>query len=335
MRAYELRDYGIEHLAVAERPDPSPGPGQVVVRVRAVSLNFRDTLIAKGVYSRKLRLPVVPCSDAAGEIVAVGDGAKRFRVGDRVAANFMPGWIEGEVTAEKARTALGAASDGVLAEQVVFDQQALVQIPEGLSFEEASTLPCTGVTAWNALMVSGRLRAGETVLLLGTGGVSIFALQLARLAGALVIITSSSEEKLARARALGADVGIDYKATPDWEVKVRELTAGRGVDHVIEVGGAETLPKSVRAARYGGHIALIGNLTGRGGVDIVPIFMKSLRVDGVFVGSRAMFEDLNRAVSCARLHPVIDRVFPFQETPDALRYMESGAHFGKIVIRID
>jgi NADPH:quinone reductase-like Zn-dependent oxidoreductase len=334
MRAYELRDYGIENLALAERPDVQPGPGQAVVRVRAVSLNFRDTLVAKGLYSRKLRLPLVPCSDAAGEVVAVGEGVRRVRVGDRVAANFMPGWVEGALTEAKARTALGAAVDGVLAEQVAFDQQALVQIPEALSFEEGATLPCTGVTAWNALMVSGGLRAGETVLVLGTGGVSIFALQLARIAGALVIITSGSDEKLARARALGADVAINYKATPDWEEKVWELTAGRGVDHIVEVGGAETLPKSVRAARYGGHVALIGNLTGRGGVDIVPIFMKSLRVNGILVGSRAMFEDLNRAVAHSGLHPVIDRVFPFEEAPDALRYMESGAHFGKIVIRV-
>ncbi|MDE3136114.1 MAG: NAD(P)-dependent alcohol dehydrogenase [Acidobacteriota bacterium] len=335
MRAYELRDYGIEHLTLAERPDLQAGPGQAVVRVRAVSLNFRDTLVAKGLYSRKLRLPLVPCSDCAGEVIAVGEGVKRLRVGDRVAANFMPGWTEGAVNEEKARTALGAAVDGVLAEQVAFDQRALVQIPEALSFEEAATLPCTGVTAWNALIVAGGLRAGETVLVLGTGGVSIFALQIAHMAGALAIITSSSDEKLARARALGADVGINYKTTPDWEEKVRELTAGRGVDHVVEVGGAETLPKSVRATRYGGHIALIGNLTGRGGVDIVPIFMKALRVSGVFVGSRAMFEDLNRAVAHSGLRPVVDRVFGLEQAVEALRYMESGAHFGKIVVRVD
>jgi NADPH:quinone reductase-like Zn-dependent oxidoreductase len=335
MRAYELRDYGIEQLALAERPDPRPGPGQVAVRVRAVSLNFRDTLVVKGLYSRKLHLPLVPCSDAAGEVIAVGEGVKRFRAGDRVSANFMPLWVEGRLNDERARTALGAAVDGVLAEQVVFDQQALVQIPEMLSFEEASTLPCAGVTAWNALMVAGGLRASETVLVLGTGGVSIFALQFARMAGALVMITSSSDEKLARARELGADVGINYKTTPDWEDKVRELTARRGVDHVIEVGGAETLPKSVRAVRFGGHVALIGNLTGRGGVDIVPIFMKALRVSGVLVGSREMFEDMNRAIAHSGLHPVIDRVFTFDQAAEALRYMESGAHFGKIVIRVD
>ena len=334
MRAYELHDYSIEHLALGERPDPKPGPGQAVVRVRAVSLNFRDTLVAKGLYSRKLRLPLVPCSDGAGEVIAVGDGVKRVRAGDRVAANFMTGWIEGEVTEEKARTALGAAQDGVLAEQVVFDEQALVHVPETLSFEEAATLPCTGVTAWNALMVAGGLRSGEVVLVLGTGGVSIFALQLAHMAGAFVIVTSSSDEKLDRARALGAEVGINYKTTPDWEEKVRELTARRGVDHVIEVGGAETLPKSARAARFGGHIALVGNLTGRGGVDLVPLFMKALRVNGIFVGSRSMFEAMNRAIAHSGLRPVIDRVFPFEQAAEALRYMESGAHFGKIVIRV-
>ncbi len=335
MRAYELRNYGIEHLAMAERADLRPGPGQAVVRVRAVSLNFRDTLVVKGLYSRKLRLPLVPCSDAAGEVIAVGDGVKRFRPGDRVAGNFMPLWAEGRLNDEKAKSALGAGVDGVLAEQVVFDQNALVQIPEILSFEEASTLPCAGVTAWNALMVAGNLRASETVLVLGTGGVSIFALLFARMAGALVMVTSSSDEKLARARELGADVGINYKTTPDWEEKVRELTARRGVDHIIEVGGAETLPKSVRAARFGGHVALIGNLTGRGGVDIVPVFMKALRVTGILVGSRDMFEDMNRAIAHSRLHPVIDRVFPFDQFPDALRYMESRSHLGKIVIRVD
>lgn len=334
MRVHELRDYGIEHLKMAERPDLAPGPGQVVVRVRAVSLNFRDTLVAKGLYSRKLRLPLIPCSDASGEVIAAGEGVSRFRVGDRVAANFMPAWIEGEVTEEKARSALGAAVDGVLAEQVAFDERSLVRIPEGLSFEEASTLPCTGVTAWNALMVAGALKAGDTVLVLGTGGVSIFALQLARLAGARVFITSGSDEKLRRAADLGASAAINYKSTPDWEEKVRELTGRRGVDHVIEVGGGETLPKSVRAARFGGHIALIGNLTGRGGVDIVPIFMKGLRVNGIFVGSRAMFEDMNRAIAQAGMHPVIDRVFAFEEAAAALRYMESGAHFGKIVVRV-
>lgn len=334
MRAYELQDYGIEHVTLAERADPRPGPGQVVVRVRAVSLNFRDTLVAKGLYSRKLRLPLVPCSDAAGEVKAIGEGVSRLKAGDRVAANFMPAWVEGEVNEEKARSALGAAVEGVLAEQVVFEERALVHVPEGLTFEEASTLPCTGVTAWNALMVSGQLKAGETVLVLGTGGVSIFALQLAALAGARVMITSSSDEKLERAKELGAAATINYKTTTDWEEKVREMTGRRGVDHVIEVGGGETLPKSVRATRFGGHIALIGNLTGRGGVDIIPIFMKGLRVNGIFVGSRAMFEDMNRAIAQAKMHPVIDRVFEFEEAGAALRYMETGAHFGKIVIRV-
>ncbi len=341
MRAYELRGYepgpghGFEQLTLAERPDPQPGPGQVVMRVRAVSLNFRDTLVAKGLYSRKLRLPLVPCSDAAGEVIAVGGGADRFRVGDRVAANFMPAWTEGEVNEARAKSALGGDVDGVLAEQVAFDQQALVRIPEPLSFEEASTLPCAGVTAWNALMVAGKLHAGETVLVLGTGGVSIFALQFARLGGARVIVTSRSDEKLARARELGADAGINYKTTPDWEEKVWEMTSRRGVDHVVEVGGAETLPKSMRSVRFGGHIALIGNLTGRGGVDFVPIFARALRVSGIFVGSRVMFEEMNRAIAHAGLRPVIDRVFSFEQAAEALRYMEGGTHFGKIVIRLE
>jgi NADPH:quinone reductase-like Zn-dependent oxidoreductase len=334
MLAYELRDFSLDRLEAAERPDLSPGPGQAVVRIRAVSLNFRDTLVAKGFYSRKLPLPLMPCSDAAGEVVAAGQGVTRVRPGDRVAGIFMPRWIDGEVDEEKARSAVGAGSGGVLAEQVLFDQQALVHIPSTLSFEEAATLPCAGVTAWNALMVSGHLSPGQTVLALGTGGVSIFTLQLARIAGARVIITSSSDEKLRRARDLGAAETINYKTTPDWEEKVRELTGKRGVDHVIEVGGAETLPKSVRAARFGGHIALVGNLTGRGGVDIVPIFMKGLRVNGIFVGSRVMFEDMNRAIEQSGMHPVIDRVFAFEQAAEALRYMEAGAHFGKIVIRV-
>jgi NADPH:quinone reductase-like Zn-dependent oxidoreductase len=335
MRAYELRDYGIEHLALTERPDPRPEPGQVVVRVIAVSLNFRDLLVVKGLYSRKLRFPLVPCSDAAGEVLAVGEGVTRVRPGDRVAGTFMPRWIDGEMDEDKARSALGAALEGVLAEQVVFDQQGLVHIPPSLSFEEAAALPCAGVTAWNALMVSGGLRPGETVLALGTGGVSILALQFARMAGARVIVTSSSDEKLRRARELGAEAGINYVMTPAWEEKVFELTNRRGADHVIEVGGAETLPKSVRAARFGGHIALIGNLTGRGGVDIVPVFMKGLRVNGILVGSRAMFEDMNRAIERSGMHPVIDRVFRFEEAVEALRHMAGRAHFGKIVVRVN
>jgi NADPH:quinone reductase-like Zn-dependent oxidoreductase len=304
------------------------------VRVRAVSLNYRDRLVIGGIYSRKLRLPLVPCSDAAGEVIAVGEGAALWRPGDRVMANFMPGWIEGEVNEEKAKTALGAGVDGVLAEQVVFDERALVRITEGFSFEEAATLPCAGVTAWNALMVAGNLKPGDSVLLLGTGDVSLFGLQFAHAVGARVIITSSSDEKLARARDLGAAECINYRATPDWEEKVRELTGRRGVDHVLEVGGAGTLAKSARAARFGGHIALIGNLTGRDGVDIVPVFMKCLRLSGMLVGSRVMFEQMIRAIELSRLRPVVDRVFRFEDAAQALAYAGEGSRFGKVVIRV-
>lgn len=335
MRAYELSSFGIDHLSLVERRDPKLGPGMVTVRVQAVSLNYRDKLVVNGEYSRRLHFPLIPCSDAAGEILAVGEGVTRFRPGDRVAANFMPGWIDGQINEKKARTALGAAVDGVLAEQVVFNQHALVEVPKTLSIEEAATLPCAGLTAWNALMVAGNLKPGETVLLLGTGGVSLFGLQFAHAAGALTIITSSSEEKLAKARDLGATVGINYTTVHDWEEQVRELTGGRGVDHVVEVGGAETLERSARATRFGGHIALVGDLAGRGGTDIVPLFMKCLRLSGILVGSRAMFEDMNRAIAHIGLRPIVDRVFAFEEAVEALQYMESPNRFGKIVIRVD
>jgi NADPH:quinone reductase-like Zn-dependent oxidoreductase len=304
----------------------------VLVRIKAASLNYRDLLVAKGLYSRNLPLPLIPLSDASGEVAEVGPGVSRVRPGDRVAGIFMQAWIDGEPTEAKAKSALGGAIGGVLAEAVVFDQEGVVPIPEHLSYEEAATLPCAAVTAWHALIVSGRVRAGETVLVQGTGGVSIFALQFARLSGARVIATSSHDEKLERARQLGASDGINYKTTPDWDARARELTGGAGVDHVIEVGGAGTLPKSLKAVRMGGHIPLIGILTG-GEFNPTPLLMKSVRLQGIFVGSRAMFEAMNRAIALHRLRPVVDRIFPFDEAPEALRHLERGAHFGKVVIR--
>ena len=331
MRIHRVGD--LDGLRAEELPEPRPGPGQVRVRIRAASLNYRDLLVVKGTYSRHLPLPLVPLSDGAGEVVEVGPGATRFDVGARVAGIFMQTWLEGALTDVKGKSALGGAIDGVLAEQVVFHENGLVAVPDQLSFEEAATLPCAAVTAWNALIEAG-LKAGDTVLTLGTGGVSLFALQFARLAGAQVFITSSSDEKLARAKELGASEGINYKTTPEWDKKVRELTGGVGVDHVVEVGGAGTLPRSLRAVRTGGHVALIGVLSGGGEVNPMPVLMKAVRLQGVFVGSRAMFEAMNRAVAERKMRPVIDRVFPFTEVQAAYRHLESGSHFGKIVVRM-
>ena len=333
MRAYEIRDtFGVDALALSERPDPKPGPGQVVVKTKAVSLNFRDLLVVKGDYSRKLPLPMTPCSDCAGEVAAVGEGVTRVKVGDRVAGIFMQTWLDGEVNEAKAKSALGAAIGGVLAESVLLHESGLVHIPAHLSFEEAATLPCAGVTAWHALIAEGGLKPGDTVLTLGSGGVSLFALQFARLAGARVISTSGSDEKLARLCGLGASHGINYKTTVDWDKRVRELT-GAGVDHIVEVGGASTLPKSIKAVRMGGRISLIGNVAGGGEFNPLPLLMKTVRLQGIFVGSREMFEAMNRAISAHSLRPVVDRVFPFAEAREAMHYLESGAHFGKVCIQ--
>jgi NADPH:quinone reductase-like Zn-dependent oxidoreductase len=333
MRAVEIRDaFGLDHLAFAERPDPVPGPGQALVRIRAASLNYRDLLTVEGKYNPKQKLPLIPCSDGAGEVVAVGDGVTRVRPGDRVSAIFAQRWIAGEPTRERLRSTLGGPLDGTLAELAVFDQEGLVKIPEHLTDEEAATLPCAAVTAWTAL---DGITAGDTVLLQGTGGVSIFALQLAHLRGARVIITSSSDEKLARARELGATERINYRETSDWGAKAKELTGGTGVDLVVEVGGAGTLKQSLQAVRMGGTIALMGNLAGTTAEIPLPlIFMQNVRVQGILVGPRESFEALNRAVAFHHLHPVIDRVFPLEEVRAAFEHMRAGGHLGKVCVRI-
>ncbi len=335
MRVFEIRDrFGIEALKLSEWEDPVPGYGQVVVRVRAVSLNYRDLMTVQHGALRNLRLPLIPCSDGAGEVIRVGEGVSRVKPGDRVAGIFMQSWLAGGPSEAHARSALGGALDGVLAEQVVLSEEGVVFFPEHLSYEEAATLPCAAVTAWQALMTQGGLKAGDTVLVLGTGGVSIFALQFAKMGGARVLITSSSDEKLERARRLGASEGVNYRTAPDWDQKVLELTGGVGVDHVVEVGGAATLEKSLRSVRVGGTVSLIGILSGPGKVDPMPVLTKSVRLQGIYVGSREMFEAMNRAIALHKMRPVLDRVFPFEEAPEALRYMEGGAHFGKIVIRL-
>ena len=335
MKVWEIRDaFGIDNLRVAERPEPVPGYGQVLLRVRDVSLNYRDLLMVKGLYNPNLPLPLVPFSDGAGDVVAVGEGVTRVRAGDRVAGIFMQSWLAGGLTTAAARSALGGELGGMLAEYVVLDEDGVVLIPGHLSYGEAAALPCAGVTAWHATIERG-LRPGQKVLLLGTGGVSVFALQFALQAGASVIITSSSDEKIERAIGLGASQGINYRAVPDWGERVRELTGGEGVDLVVEVGGAGTLPQSLKAVRTGGRISLIGVLSGaEGKINPLPLVMKKINLQGIFVGSREMFESMNRALSAGRLRPVVDRVFPFGEVKDALRYMEAGAHFGKICIRL-
>jgi NADPH:quinone reductase-like Zn-dependent oxidoreductase len=333
MKAYEIRDFGIDNLVVADRPDPKPEPGQVLLRMKAWSLNYRDLMMVKGLYNPKLRRPLVPLSDGAGEVAAVGAGVTRVKVGDRVAATFMQKWIDGSLDEAKSRSSLGGAIDGLLAEQVVLDEDGVVHFPDHLSYEEAATLPCAALTAWHALVSEGQVKAGDVVLTQGTGGVSLFALQFARLLGARVISTSSSDAKLARAKELGTSDGINYKTTPDWDQPVRELTGGVGADHVVEVGGAGTLGRSLKAVRVAGRISLIGVLSGAGEVNPMAALMKNVRIQGIYVGSRAMFEAMNRAIALHRLRPVVDRTFGFGEVKEALRYLESGSHFGKIVVR--
>jgi NADPH:quinone reductase-like Zn-dependent oxidoreductase len=332
MHALVLRNgFGLDNLAVTAIPEPEPGPGQVLVRIRAASLNYRDLLIARGQYNPRLQLPRVLGSDGAGEVVAVGPGVTKVRPGDRVVSCFMPQWQSGPITEAVARITLGSEREGVLAEFAVLEESGVLPMPGDLSFAEAATLPCAAVTAWHALTAGG-CGPGRTVLLQGTGGVSIFALQLAKALGARVLITSGHDAKLARALTLGADAGVNYRTNPDWDKWAREQTAGKGVDLVVEVGGAGTLERSTKAARYGGYIALIGVLAGTGSFNPIYVLMKALCVQGIFVGSREMFEEMNRLIVAQRLQPVIDRVFPLAEAVAAFRYLESGTHFGKIVV---
>lgn len=325
----------LDGLAQVERPTPSAGPGEILVAMRAASLNFRDLAIVAGRYfGGALKQDLVALSDGTGEVAAVGSGVTRFKVGDRVAGTFFRNYIDGPPVA--VGPALGSPVDGVLAEYVVFHQNDAVHIPKNLSFIEAATLPCAGVTAWHALMVAGRpIKAGETVLVLGTGGVSLLALQIAQAAGARVIATSSNPEKEAKLKALGAVATVNYKAHPEWHQEVIKANGGVGVDCVVEVGGAGTLKQSILALGVHGKIALIGVLSGPGG-DTNPhgLMLKGGSLHGIFVGNRAMFEQLVRAVETNDIHPVIDRVFRLDETPAAFQYLQSQAHFGKVVINI-
>ena len=337
MRVYQIpKSEGIDSLTLREAPMPKPGRGQVLVRMRAASLNYRDLMVLTGRYARGAPLPdLVPLSDGAGEVAEIGPDVTRVKPGDRVAGIFMQSWLGGEVEPADAASSLGGAIHGVLAEYMLFDQNGLVTLPAHLSFEEGATLPCAGVTAWNALYAGRPLIAGQSILVLGTGGVSIFALQFAHAAGARVIATSSSDGKIARAKTLGASDGVNYKQHPEWQQNVLELTGGRGVDHVVEVGGPGTLPRSIGAARLGGQIHLIGVLGGGAGeINPTTAMRKGLILRGIYVGSRQMFEAMNRAIELHQLHPVIDRVFEFDQAKEAYRHLQGQSHLGKIVIHI-
>jgi NADPH:quinone reductase-like Zn-dependent oxidoreductase len=335
MRLWHIRKFGLDALEQTTQPVPSPGPHELLVRVGAASLNYRDRLVVEGTFIPDLALPFVPASDAAGEVVAVGNDVTRFRAGDRVTGIYIPAWFMGDGGGpEGAYISRGGPLAGVLAEYVVWHEEAVVPTPAYLTDREAATLPIAAVTAWVALFDHGRLEPGETVLVEGTGGVSIFALQLAVAAGARVIVTSSSDEKLARAKALGASDGVNYVTHPDWDQQVLALTGGRGVDIVLEVVGGTNVRRAVNVLARNGHLAVIGIIDGLAfDVDTVPFMLQRATMRGVVVGSRRDFEHVNRALESRQLHPVIERVYPFTEVPAAFAHLTRGA-FGKVVIDI-
>jgi len=334
MHVWQFSSFGVDSLEFVERPTPQPRPGEVLVRVHAISFNYRDLLMVKGLYNPKLKLPRIPCSDGAGEVAAVGEGVTRWKTGDRVAGIFMQNWLDGPLTPAKSKGALGGDIDGMLAEYVALRDTCLVRLPEHLSFAEAATLPCAAVTAWNAL-AAGRLKPGSTVLILGTGGVSIFALQLARMMGVRVLGISGSAAKLERARSLGLDAGLNYRETPAWDRWALEQTGGEGVDLVIEVGGVGTLPRSLGAIRMGGVIAQIGVLAGNAEpLPLALILHKQARIQGIYVGSRKDFEEMNKAITLTGLRPVAE-LFPWSQAREVMARMEQAAHFGKLVLTVE
>ena len=352
MRAFEFSSFGLENLKMVERPEPVPGPGEVLIELGAASLNYRDMLMVAGRYNPNIKLPLVPLSDGAGTVLETGSEVRSLQKGDRVACVFTPDWESGLPEKAALRATLGGPLDGTLRERMALPEKGLVKIPDHLSFEEAAALPCAGLTAWSALVTYGtgyrehngaergiappdpvESLKGQWVLVQGTGGVSIFALQMARLLGARVIATSGEDEKMERLRELGAEHVINYNTTPDWDQKALEITERRGVDNVIEVGGAGTLERSIRAVRPGGLISLIGVLAGGAkDLNLLPAIMRNIRIQGILVGHRQGFLAMNQFVGAHTMRPIIDRVFPFEEAPEALRYLKSGRHFGKICI---
>jgi NADPH:quinone reductase-like Zn-dependent oxidoreductase len=336
MKVIQLQDdWSIDNLTLTERPAPEPGPGQVLLQMKAASLNYRDLVVMQRGYGRSTgALPLIPISDGVGEVIAVGAGVRRIAVGDRVCPVFLQGWIGGEPTRARLSSTLGGPLDGVMAEYMVQAEHDVVKVPPHLTDEEAATLPIAALTAWTAVMTEGRVKAGDKVLVQGTGGVSLFALQFARLAGAYIIVTSSSDDKLQRALELGADEGINYLTTPEWGRPARDLAGGEGLDHIIEVGGEQTLPQSLRAIRPGGTISLIGVLSGSTmNARLGLIVTRYIRLQGITVGHRDSFEAMIRALAQHQLRPVVDRVFAFEELRATLDYMAAGSHFGKICLR--
>ncbi len=339
MKAVVIRNQGkgVEAWKLVDKPERTPGPGEVRVRPRAASLNYRDLMIARGVYGGPLKEDLVPLSDGAGEVVAVGPGVTKWKVGDRVAGNYFPTWQAGPIRPEHQARAFGAASlDGWLAEEVIAPEASLVRVPDYLSYEEAATLPCAAVTAWCALFdAPERARLGETVVVQGTGGVSLFAAQLALAAGLRVIATTSSNEKAARLRELGVREIINYRDKPEWHEEVLRLTNGEGADRILDVGGGGTLARSLQAVRVTGSVSVIGLLTGANiQIDPLPVLFRVSRLEGVMVGSVRAFEDMNRAFDATKIRPVIDEVFALDRAPAALAKLEAATHFGKIVVRI-
>lgn len=341
LKAFEIQNgFGLDHVVVVERSIPSPGPGEVLIKMQAVSLNARDLGVIDGFYNPNLHKPLIPISDGVGEVVSLGERTSRFELGDRVSGIFTQNWLSGDPTRENWASTLGSPLDGLLAEYAVLPEDGLVRVPDHLTDEEAATLPCAGVTAWHAIVEEGKVKAGETVVVQGTGGVSLFALQFAKLHGATVIVTSSNDQKLERAKELGADFGINYRQTPEWDKTVLQLTDGNGADFIVDLGGAATLNRSISALNMGGQVGVIGgfsqSLSGFSvnGFDIIPAIMRKARLQAINVGSREMFEAMNRAIGQNKLRPVIDRVFPFDQSTEAIRYLEQGVHFGKICIKM-
>jgi NADPH:quinone reductase-like Zn-dependent oxidoreductase len=336
MRVFQIEGgWGMDHLVLSSRPDPRPGPGEVLLRMKAASLNYRDLVVPDRGYGQYTgTLPLIPISDGVGEVVEVGAGVTRVAVGDRVCPSFLQRWVGGELNLERISGSLGGPIDGVMADLMVLPEAGVCQVPDHLSDEQAATLPCAALTAWSALITEGRLRAGDRLLVQGTGGVALFALQFAKMAGAHVTVISSSDEKLARARALGADAGINYVTEPEWARASRPITGGAGFDHILELGGEKTLPQSLRCIRPGGTVSMIGVLSGGTmSASLGLIVTRQVRLQGITVGSRDGFEAMLRAIGQHRLVPIVDRVFAFDELKAAMAYLKSGAHFGKVCLR--